>query len=433
MMHHQHQEIHHIHHEAKLADDENEEFDIHKGYHNAIDCLMHCEHIINDLQGQVTQKDEQIATLEEKLVQMSLELASAKAAEDVLDNINRQLSQSLNSPSVSETDRVVGQAILPADNNYASQQQTQSSSSRIATGYAPQKGSSRKNSRSMRPQYRSRQLSQSWTGSSSNNVIEEQQATAVATTQQPCPSVHQAIGNTVTSAARNLTRTLSKRGNWDANSFSRARPSPWGGNTNDDSSTLDASWKSANSSTKENMSLGSSARSAPPATKPKPPYHRCESSPSIYNMNGMRRTANMDESHPTRRQRRCSEVSSNSGTNVSFHDDESITQRRLSSIGQLLGFTNRNSAADVAADVVAGHYDNAAYNTTTSNQHAQQWQQGQQHQDQRRDSISSSRSDISGVLFPVTSSDCLIGLEKKINNSIESASSSRRGSGNVEW
>ena len=150
-------------------------------------------------------------------------------------------------------------------------------------------------------------------------------------------------------------------------------------------------------------------------------------------MNGMRRTANMDESHPTRRQRRCSEVSSNSGTNVSFHDDESITQRRLSSIGQLLGFTNRNSAADVAADVVAGHYDNAAYNTTTSNQHAQQWQQGQQHQDQRRDSISSSRSDISGVLFPVTSSDCLIGLEKKINNSIESASSSRRGSGNVEW
>jgi hypothetical protein len=56
--------------------------DLRRNYQNAIDCLMHCEHIINDLTSQMTKKDELIASLEERIVQMSLELASSKAFED---------------------------------------------------------------------------------------------------------------------------------------------------------------------------------------------------------------------------------------------------------------------------------------------------------------------------------------------------------------
>ena len=43
--------------------------------------LVQCESIINTLQEQLTSKDEQIASLEEKIVQMSFELASSKAFE----------------------------------------------------------------------------------------------------------------------------------------------------------------------------------------------------------------------------------------------------------------------------------------------------------------------------------------------------------------
>ena len=56
--------------------------DLRRNYQNTIDCLIHCEHIINDLTSQLTQKDELIASLEERLVEMSLELASSKAFED---------------------------------------------------------------------------------------------------------------------------------------------------------------------------------------------------------------------------------------------------------------------------------------------------------------------------------------------------------------
>ena len=62
--------------------DHKNDFDLRQEYQNAIDCLLRCEHIISALQDQVTKKDGQIATLEEKLVKMSLELASSKAFED---------------------------------------------------------------------------------------------------------------------------------------------------------------------------------------------------------------------------------------------------------------------------------------------------------------------------------------------------------------
>jgi len=66
---------------------------IHQDYQNAVDCVARCEFTIESLreqlvakdkthQEQMTLKDKTIANLEEKIVQMSLELASSKAFED---------------------------------------------------------------------------------------------------------------------------------------------------------------------------------------------------------------------------------------------------------------------------------------------------------------------------------------------------------------
>ena len=47
---------------------DDNEFDLHQNYHNAIECLLNCEQIINGLQDELKAKDEHIAMLEEKLV-----------------------------------------------------------------------------------------------------------------------------------------------------------------------------------------------------------------------------------------------------------------------------------------------------------------------------------------------------------------------------
>lgn len=62
--------------------DANNDFDLPQNYQNALDCLVQCEYIIKILQEQLVSKDEQIASLEEKLVRMSFELASSKALQD---------------------------------------------------------------------------------------------------------------------------------------------------------------------------------------------------------------------------------------------------------------------------------------------------------------------------------------------------------------
>lgn len=71
---------------------DDDEFNLHQNYHNAIDCLLHCERLITDLQGQITLKNDHICTLEDKLVTMSLELASAKAVEDEHQLLKRRMS-----------------------------------------------------------------------------------------------------------------------------------------------------------------------------------------------------------------------------------------------------------------------------------------------------------------------------------------------------
>jgi len=54
-------------------------FDLHKNYHEAIVCLLHHDGAIKELEAKLTSKDECIASLEMKLVQMSLDLASSRA------------------------------------------------------------------------------------------------------------------------------------------------------------------------------------------------------------------------------------------------------------------------------------------------------------------------------------------------------------------
>ena len=57
-------------------------------------CIIHCESLIKTLEEQLSTKDDTIVSLEEKLVQMSLELASTKANKDELELSYRTIRQS---------------------------------------------------------------------------------------------------------------------------------------------------------------------------------------------------------------------------------------------------------------------------------------------------------------------------------------------------
>jgi hypothetical protein len=61
-----------------------DESDLRRDYQSAIDCLIQCESIIKHLQEQLLSKEERIVSLEDKIMHMSLELASSMAREDHL-------------------------------------------------------------------------------------------------------------------------------------------------------------------------------------------------------------------------------------------------------------------------------------------------------------------------------------------------------------
>lgn len=71
--------------------------DLSQNYQNAVDCLVHCEFIMKNLQDQLKSKDVQIASLEDKLVNMSLELASSKALQDEQEGQLHQLKRRISS------------------------------------------------------------------------------------------------------------------------------------------------------------------------------------------------------------------------------------------------------------------------------------------------------------------------------------------------
>jgi len=76
--------------------DDDEEADLRQDYQSAVDCLIQCESLFNTFQTRISSYEEQIALLEEKVMSLSLELASVKAREDY-----RRLKKSV---SVSDCD-----------------------------------------------------------------------------------------------------------------------------------------------------------------------------------------------------------------------------------------------------------------------------------------------------------------------------------------
>lgn len=73
------------------------EFDLHELYHNAVECLIDCDRTIKSLREQVSLKDETIASFEERIVQMSLKLASTKAMQDEQSHQLHRIKRSINS------------------------------------------------------------------------------------------------------------------------------------------------------------------------------------------------------------------------------------------------------------------------------------------------------------------------------------------------
>lgn len=73
---------------------EQPQIDLNHLYHNAVKCLVKCDATINTLETKLKSKDEQIASLEAKLIHMSLELAGAKTKADELEHkISKQQQQ----------------------------------------------------------------------------------------------------------------------------------------------------------------------------------------------------------------------------------------------------------------------------------------------------------------------------------------------------
>jgi hypothetical protein len=67
-------------------------FDLHKNYHDALGCIFQRDGSIKELEAKIASRDEHIASLELRLVRMSLELASSKAMEDEHRLFKRRVS-----------------------------------------------------------------------------------------------------------------------------------------------------------------------------------------------------------------------------------------------------------------------------------------------------------------------------------------------------
>lgn len=78
---------------------------LREDYQNAVDCIVYCESIIKSLQEKIDSKDKHISSLEEKVVQMSLELASSKAFEDMHRSKRRVSDNDDTSADVSAEER----------------------------------------------------------------------------------------------------------------------------------------------------------------------------------------------------------------------------------------------------------------------------------------------------------------------------------------
>ena len=76
------------------------DLDLRRDYQNAVDCLIQCDALFKTFQEQLLSKDNRIVTLEEKVMELSLELASIKAGQDY-QKLKTQRGSSNNNNNIS--------------------------------------------------------------------------------------------------------------------------------------------------------------------------------------------------------------------------------------------------------------------------------------------------------------------------------------------
>mmetsp|Transcript_6857 Transcript_6857/g.15675 ORF Transcript_6857/g.15675 Transcript_6857/m.15675 type:complete len:322 (+) Transcript_6857:767-1732(+) len=93
--------------------------DLLHNYMNAVECLTNCEALVVTLQQELASKDEHISSLEEKLIQQSLELASSKTKEGALEHrlsLSKRVSDDDDSGDGDEEGRAASTFALQAAN-----------------------------------------------------------------------------------------------------------------------------------------------------------------------------------------------------------------------------------------------------------------------------------------------------------------------------
>jgi len=368
---------------------------------------MHCEYIISSLQDKLVIKQERIGGLEEKLVQMSLELASAKASEDEHRLFRRQMTGvSITSVSSGSSSDECSHCNHPLDTSHKShkpeaeghQGEPSSSSSELIVDYNPIRRPRRKTTQ--RPE-----LSASWSGRGA--------ALAPPGSIPHVPSVPVAMGNNSTKGSES-PKPLRNFGL----GVSRLAKRMSGVISNSDH-PLDDSMASTHDSSRE-LAMHC--------------FARCESTPaSVYNREGrmVRKSSSMHESltasrnttrTTTARRTSAADVAATTAAEKPRPTRKTLLQKQhkqssITDIGQFfLGRGNNNN----------NNSSNRAPDSSVPLKFAPQ------HLMARRDSVSSSRSGISGVVFPVTSNDCLVGLNGRedVQRPIEIRSSYAN---NEEW
>ena len=367
--------------------DANEDFDLPQNYQNAVDCLVQCECLINNLQEELASKDEQIARLEEKLVRMSFELASSKALQDEqLHQFNGSIS-SIESSSVDDANQCA------TSSQQQHQQQTIKTyqDGQAAVNYASVGFSQSRNSPRLHNPLHMR--SSSW------SVRDSVQHCEVDTTAWP------QVTNEKNDPAPVGGRDPEPR---QCSGVRLSRPAQ-----RMSSSTIDdaTSWMALDNCARK--SLFSSTSSGLIGNHTAGNLHRAkEILPSdSTSTNGMRQraaTPNYGPAAPARRLAR--QLSSRQS---SIYD--SFTPSRFSNFGQFILGLNKNDKTT----------EEGAANEQTMN-------------DQDDSPKGSSRSEIRGVVFPISSDDCLKGLCQ--DDDIESSPirnrrrcSSVNTDANVEW
>mmetsp|Transcript_44542 Transcript_44542/g.93466 ORF Transcript_44542/g.93466 Transcript_44542/m.93466 type:complete len:380 (-) Transcript_44542:119-1258(-) len=344
--------------ESSAMDDD--EFNLHQNYHDAIECLHHCERLIKSQQEQLAAKDETIANLERKLIQMSLELASSKALEDEHTLLKRRMSDSMT---------------YSLDNSFRANDKKPQGPDVILDDEPPRSRRTRRTS-SRGSRGEPKRLTKSWSGNLLSDLeaepsSRETAATTSAMVPQHLPNVSQSFNSSL--AQGFLPRVMS-----------------WVNDVN----LLDSSM---NDSSKENMSWSMSDRPASPS----------------------RATISPISSKTTIATRRRSFLAKPTGTarrsstqDICLGRQNTGQVSRGSSIANFLGM-NKNGNANAEEK-----NSEASVEFRVQNLH--------EPRARRRDSVESTRSYLSGVLFPVSSADCLEAMDGFAN-------SGKKSNLNEEW